>query len=100
MIACRTIIGYGAPTKEGTAATHGSPLGKDEVAGARVKLGWPYEPFVVPDPILSTWRRFGARGAAQREEWEHRHAAPPSATSSTAARRERCRRSSIPPSRA
>ncbi len=75
MIACRTIIGYGAPTKEGTAATHGAPLGKDEVAGARVKLGWPYEPFVVPDAILSTWRRFGARGAAQREEWEHRHAA-------------------------
>src|SRR5690349_24134252 len=75
MIACRTIIGYGAPTKEGTAATHGSPLGKDEVAGARVKLGWPYEPFVVPDPILSAWRRFGARGAAQREAWERRHAA-------------------------
>src|SRR5689334_10144966 len=75
MIACRTIIGYGAPTKEGTAATHGSPLGKDEVAGARVKLGWPYEPFVVPDPILSAWRRFGARGAAQREAWERRHPA-------------------------
>jgi transketolase len=75
LIACRTTIGYGAPTKAGTAATHGSPLGKEEVAGARVKLGWPHAPFHVPDPILSAWRRFGGRGTALRQEWEHRHAA-------------------------
>jgi transketolase len=75
LIACRTIIGYGAPTKAGTAATHGAPLGKDEVAGARAKLGWTAEPFVVPPEILSTWRRFGTRGAALRAEWERRHAA-------------------------
>ncbi len=74
LIACRTTIGYGAPTKAGTAAAHGSPLGKEEVAGARIKLGWPYEPFAIPDQILSVWRRFGARGAALREEWERRHA--------------------------
>jgi transketolase len=74
LIACRTTIGYGAPTKAGTAATHGSPLGKEEVAGARIKLAWPYEPFVIPEAILSAWRRFGARGAALREEWERRHA--------------------------
>ena len=74
LIACRTTIGYGAPTKAGTAATHGSPLGKEEVAGARIKLGWPYEPFVIPEAILSIWRRFGARGATLREEWERRHA--------------------------
>src|SRR4029077_16938049 len=73
-IACRTTIGYGAPTKAGTAATHGSPLGTEEIAGARIKLAWPHEPFVIPEAILSAWRRFGARGAALREEWERRHA--------------------------
>jgi transketolase len=72
LIACRTTIGYGAPTKAGTAAAHGAPLGKEEIAGARVNLAWPYEPFVVPEAILSTWRRFGHRGAALREEWERR----------------------------
>jgi transketolase len=75
LIACRTTIGFGAPTKAGTAATHGSPLGKDEVAGARQKLGWSSEPFVIPDEILSTWRSFGGRGAAAQAEWAGRHAA-------------------------
>src|SRR5215470_8456192 len=64
MIACKTVIGYGAPTKAGTAATHGSPLGKDEVAGARQKLGWAHEPFVVPDAIRAAWAKAGQRGAA------------------------------------
>ncbi|MBV9969324.1 MAG: transketolase family protein, partial [Xanthobacteraceae bacterium] len=50
LIACRTVIGFGAPTKAGTAATHGSPLGKDEVAGAREKLGWNHPPFDIPEP--------------------------------------------------
>jgi len=76
-IACRTIIGYGAPTKAGTAATHGSALGKEEVAGAREKLGWHDEPFHIPQPILTAWRGFGARGAAQHTEWERRFAADP-----------------------
>jgi transketolase len=75
LIACRTVIGYGAPTKAGTAATHGSPLGKDEVAGARRRLGWSHEPFVVPQEILATWRGFGARGAAAHDEWSRRFAA-------------------------
>ncbi len=79
LIACRTTIGYGAPTKAGTAATHGSPLGKDEVAGARAKLGWPHAPFDVPAAILSAWRTAGARGTAQRTAWEKQVAALPEA---------------------
>jgi len=75
MIACKTIIGYGAPTKAGTAATHGSPLGKDEVAGARQKLGWPYPPFEIPEPIFTAWRKIGRRGKSQRRKWTKRHAA-------------------------
>ncbi len=72
LIGCRTIIGYGAPDKAGTAATHGAPLGADEVAGAREKLGWPHAPFVVPDDVLSAWRAAGAPGAAARAAWEAR----------------------------
>jgi transketolase len=75
LIACKTVIGYGAPTKAGTAATHGSPLGKDEVAGARQKLGWNYPPFDIPEPIFSAWRKIGARGKSARRKWTKRHAA-------------------------
>ncbi|HEX5794779.1 MAG TPA: transketolase [Geminicoccaceae bacterium] len=75
LIACRTTIGYGAPTKAGTAATHGSPLGPDEIAGAREKLGWPHPPFEIPEPIRAAWRGFGSRGAAARGEWQDRLAA-------------------------
>ena len=72
MIACKTIIGFGAPTKQGTASTHGSPLGADEIAGARKALGWDYPAFVVPDEVLNAWRNAGARGAAVRKDWEQR----------------------------
>ncbi len=72
LIACRTVIGFGAPTKAGTAATHGAPLGADEVAGAREKLDWSHAPFVIPDEILKVWRAAGARGASQRLEWRAR----------------------------
>jgi transketolase len=75
MIACKTVIGFGAPTKAGTAATHGSPLGKDEIAGAREKLGWPYPPFEIPEPIFSAWRKVGSRGKSARRKWVKRHAA-------------------------
>ncbi len=74
LIACRTVIGYGAPTKAGTAATHGAALGKAEVAGAREKLGWPHAPFVLPDPVLSAWRAAGSRGAGSYQAWSDRHA--------------------------
>jgi len=75
LVACKTVIGYGAPTKAGTAATHGSPLGKDEVLGARQKLGWNYPPFDIPEPIFSAWRKIGARGKSARRKWTKRHAA-------------------------
>ena len=75
LIACRTIIGHGAPTKQGTAATHGAPLGEDEVARVRETLGWTHPPFVVPEHILAAWRRIGGRGRADRVAWEARFAA-------------------------
>jgi len=74
MIACKTVIGFGAPTKAGTAATHGSPLGKDEIAGAREKLGWPYPPFEIPEPIFTAWRKVGSHGKSARRKWVKRHA--------------------------
>jgi transketolase len=69
LIACRTVIGYGAPKKAGTAATHGAPLGEAEVAGAREKLGWPHAPFELPKPVLASWRAAGARHKAAYEAW-------------------------------
>ena len=75
MIACRTIIGYGAPTKAGTAGAHGSPLGKEEIAGARQNLGWPYPPFEIPEAIFTAWRKAGARGRQAWRNWAQRRAA-------------------------
>ncbi|MEX2296587.1 MAG: transketolase [Dongiaceae bacterium] len=75
LLACRTVIGYGAPTKAGTAATHGSPLGADEIKGAREQLGWTAAPFEIPSPIRDAWREAGARNRAQRDAWQTRHAA-------------------------
>ena len=69
LIAARTTIGFGAPSKAGKASSHGSPLGPDEIKGARERLGWPHAAFVVPDPILAAWRAAGARGKARREAW-------------------------------
>jgi len=74
LIACKTIIGFGAPHKQGTAATHGSALGKDEVAAARVQLNWPYPPFEIPEPIFTAWRKIGAKGKSVRRKWVKRHA--------------------------
>ncbi|MBN9515890.1 MAG: transketolase [Alphaproteobacteria bacterium] len=77
LIACKTVIGYGAPTKAGTAATHGSPLGKDEIAGTREKLGWNHAPFDIPEAVFSAWRKVGARGKTARRKWTKRHAEMP-----------------------
>jgi transketolase len=79
LVACRTIIGKGAPNKQGTSATHGAALGAAEVAAARTELGWTAEPFVVPQPILDAWRATGGRGAKARTAWEARLAAAPQA---------------------
>jgi transketolase len=79
MIACRTVIGFGAPTRAGTAKAHGEPLGAEEIAGARAALGWSYEPFVVPDEIAGMWRAVAARGAAAQSVWAKRVAASPKA---------------------
>ncbi|KZD03535.1 transketolase [Oceanibaculum pacificum] len=72
LIACKTIIGYGAPKKQGSAATHGSPLGAEEIAGARAKLGWDFPPFEIPEDVLSAWRAVGKRGETARLAWQER----------------------------
>jgi transketolase len=72
LIACRTVIGYGAPKKAGTSGCHGSPLGDEEIAGARAALGWSHAPFEIPADILSAWREAGARGASDYTAWEKR----------------------------
>ncbi len=77
LIACRTIIGYGAPTKQGTSDTHGSPLGATEIAGARERLAWAHAAFEVPAPVLDAWRAAPSRGAEERKAWQKRLDASP-----------------------
>jgi transketolase len=72
LIACRTTIAFGAPTKAGTAAAHGAPLGAAEIAGARARLGWNEPPFAIPEDIRAEWQEVGARGEALRRAWEVR----------------------------
>jgi len=80
LIACKTIIGFGAPTLAGSEKSHGSALGEKEIAGARDALGWPHAPFEVPESVLTPWRAAGSRGAAKRAAWEARFHALPEAT--------------------
>jgi transketolase len=95
LIACRTTIGYGAPTKAGSAKSHGAPLGEDEIAGARANLGWNHPPFEIPAEILQAWRAVGAKGAALSAAWDARLA-----ETEEASRKElRSKRSSAPPPR-
>jgi transketolase len=75
LIACRTIIGCGAPNKQGGHDVHGAPLGAEEVAAARVHLGWPHPPFEVPASVYAAWARVAARGAEARRTWQARLAA-------------------------
>ncbi|MCC7253915.1 transketolase [Hyphomicrobium sp.] len=79
LIACKTVIGYGAPTKAGKSSTHGEPLGVDEIKGAREKLGWDAAPFEIPAPVLDAWRALGALGAKENAAWKKRLAKAPTA---------------------
>jgi transketolase len=77
MIACKTTIAYGAPTKAGSEAAHGAALGKVEVAGARERLGWTAPPFEIPAPIAAAWREAGEKAAKAHAAWKVRRAASP-----------------------
>jgi transketolase len=72
MIACKTIIGFGFPTKAGTQKAHSDAPGEDEIAGARKILDWSAPPFVIPDDLLAEWRAIGAKGVTSRHEWANR----------------------------
>jgi len=74
LIACKTTIGFGAPSKAGTAKAHGEALGADELKAAKENLGISLEPFSVPDDVLKSWREAGSRGGAARKEWDARYA--------------------------
>ena len=77
LIACRTTIGFGAPTKAGSSGSHGSPLGANEIVGARAALGWTAPAFAIPADIAAAWADAGQRGAADRAAWGARLAASP-----------------------
>ena len=72
LVACKTVIGKGSPNKQGTSATHGAPLGDDEIAAVREALGWDAAPFEIPEQVLSDWRGTAERGSAARAEWRNR----------------------------
>ena len=72
LIACKTVIGKGSPNKQGTSATHGAPLGDDEIAAAREVLGWESAPFEIPEDVVSDWRGSADRGVQARADWRNR----------------------------
>ena len=72
LVACKTLIGSGAPNKQGTASTHGAPLGAEEIAATREALGWASPPFEMPSEIYTGWRAVAERGARARAAWEAR----------------------------
>ncbi|AIL65136.1 Transketolase 1 [Rickettsiales bacterium Ac37b] len=76
LIACKTIIGYGAPTKAATASVHGSPLGSNEAEGVRKNLNWTYPPFMVPEEILSAWHKIAEKGKDAYEAWHTNFESP------------------------
>jgi len=77
LIACKTKIGKGAATMEGNHKTHGAALGKTEIAATREQMGWPQEPFALPDEVVKPWRAAGRKGRKHRRAWEARLAASP-----------------------
>ncbi|MHA1554429.1 MAG: transketolase, partial [Alphaproteobacteria bacterium] len=93
LIACRTIIGKGAPTKAGKSSSHGSPLGEEEIAGAREALDWPYPPFEIPADVRDAWRIAGLKAGHARKAWEGRLAA---SDSQVRGEFRRCMRGDLP----
>jgi len=77
LVACRTIIGHGAPTLNNNAKAHGAPLGPEEVAATREAIGWPHEPFVIPDEVRDAWLEVGRRSQGAHRAWRERLAAHP-----------------------
>jgi transketolase len=77
LIACKTVIGFGAPSKAGTASSHGSALGGAEAEGAKRALGWEQLPFTVPEAVAAAWQAAGSRGASARRAWLKRLAKHP-----------------------
>ena len=73
LICCKTHIGYGAPTKQGSASSHGSPLGDEEIQGARKNLNWPHDPFVIPEDVLMDWRSIGFEASEYYNSWQNRY---------------------------
>ena len=69
LICCKTVIGYGSPNKQGTAATHGAPLGAEEIAAVRQQIGWEHEPFVIPDDVYAAWNA-NPQGDVLEHEWQ------------------------------
>ncbi len=70
LIACKTTIGFGSPSKAGSEKSHGAPLGDDDIAGMREALGWSYGAFEVPNSALSLWREAGGNGASAYAAWD------------------------------
>jgi transketolase len=97
IICCKTIIGWGAPNKQGTKATHGEALGADEVAASRKQLQWTSEPFVIPQPMLDAWDH-RKRGAAAEAQWREQFSAYRDAHPELARELERRLASELPPS--
>ena len=75
LIACRTIIGYGAPTLQGTSKTHGAALGPEEVAATREAIGWSHQAFTLPDEVRESWLEAGRRSQGAHRDWDARLAA-------------------------
>ncbi len=95
LIACKTIIGYGSPNKQGTSGIHGAPLGDEEIAAARKQLGWDYEPFEIPSGIRDAWRLGGLKSAKASRSWKERL---DGLDAETRAEFERCTRGDLPAS--
>ena len=93
LIAAKTTIGFGAPTKAGTAKAHGAPLGADEIAATREALNWPHEPFELPSEVLDAWRIAGLQSAHAHKDWQKRLA---DADADTRAEFERRNRGDLP----